>query len=154
MLLRSEHMTAFKLSKKCTPLLLDNMQLQALSDENLPPVRVPSTELLMYVRYTSGSTGHPKGVEIVHNGVVNFVSAFKRAPGIVQTDTVLALSTLSFDISELEYLLPLTTGAKLYVVPPDVNTDSRKLKEVCVCACVVRACVRACVCVCMCRCAL
>jgi amino acid adenylation domain-containing protein len=70
-----------------------------------------------YVIFTSGSTGRPKGVEITHRGAVNFLWAMQRSPGITADDVVLALTTLSFDISVLEIFLPLITGARTVVVP-------------------------------------
>ncbi len=37
---------------------------------------------LAYVIYTSGSTGLPKGVEVPHGAVVNFLTSMAREPGI------------------------------------------------------------------------
>ena len=81
---------------------------------------------LAYVLYTSGSTGRPKGVQISHRAVVNFLSSMKRRPGITAEDTLLAVTTLSFDISILEMFLPLTTGARI-VIASDEVTDGTQL---------------------------
>jgi non-ribosomal peptide synthetase component F len=54
---------------------------------------------LAYVRYTSGSTGKPKGVEILHRAMVNLLLAMQREPGFTAADSLLAVTTLSFDIS-------------------------------------------------------
>ena len=64
-----------------------------------------------YVIYTSGSTGRPKGVQITHDSVVNFLNAMRTSLGIQEGDTLLAVTTVSFDISVLEIFLPLITGA-------------------------------------------
>ncbi|HKE48128.1 MAG TPA: amino acid adenylation domain-containing protein [Rhodanobacteraceae bacterium] len=82
-----------------------------------------------YVLYTSGSTGRPKGVEIAHRGLVNFLSSMATAPGIVAGDSLLAVTTLSFDISILELMLPLTVGAQLYVATRDDVLDGYALRE-------------------------
>ena len=66
-----------------------------------------------YVLYTSGSTGKPKGVEIPHSAFVNFLLSMQQQPGFSATDTLLAVTTLSFDIAGLEIYLPLITGGKL-----------------------------------------
>jgi amino acid adenylation domain-containing protein len=71
---------------------------------------------LAYVIYTSGSTGKPKGVEIPHRAVVNLLQAMRVQPGLVKTDVLAAVTTLSFDISGLELFLPLCVGAKLAIV--------------------------------------
>ena len=70
---------------------------------------------LAYVIYTSGSTGTPKGVQISHRALVNFLTAMQRVPGIEASDTVLALTTLSFDIAGLELFLPLVSGARVVI---------------------------------------
>src|SRR5208282_902251 len=59
-------------------------------------------ESLAYVRYTSGSTGRPKGVEITRRALVNLLLSMGREPGFTKTDSLLAVTTHSFDISELE----------------------------------------------------
>ncbi len=43
-------------------------------------------ERLAYVIYTSGSTGVPKGVEIPHRAVVNFLCSMQKSPGISPDD--------------------------------------------------------------------
>ena len=68
---------------------------------------------LAYVIYTSGSTGKPKGVELTHFSVVNFMRSMQAEPGISEADTLLAVTTISFDIAALELFLPLTVGARI-----------------------------------------
>jgi amino acid adenylation domain-containing protein len=86
-----------------------------------------SAEGLAYVIYTSGSTGRPKGVQIPHHAVVNFLQSMRREPGLTAADVLLAITTLSFDIAGLELLLPLTTGAKVVVVPREIAMDGSEL---------------------------
>lgn len=85
------------------------------------------SESIAYVIYTSGSTGKPKGVQVPHRAVVNFLSSMKHTPGITQEDTVLALTTLSFDIAVLELLLPLTVGARCVIVNRETAWDGNLL---------------------------
>jgi amino acid adenylation domain-containing protein len=82
---------------------------------------------LAYVLYTSGSTGKPKGVEICHRAVVNFLNSMREMPGMEGQDTLLLVTTLSFDIFGLELWLPLTTGAKVVIAPEEVTRDGREL---------------------------
>jgi len=70
---------------------------------------------LAYIIYTSGSTGRPKGVKVHHEAVVNFLISMSKMPGFHETDRLLAVTTLSFDISVLEILLPLVCGGELYI---------------------------------------
>ncbi len=84
---------------------------------------------LAYVIYTSGSTGRPKGVEVKRAGVANFLDAMARSLGVGEDDVLAAVTTLSFDISVLELLLPLTTGGRVEVVPRAVAGDGTALAK-------------------------
>src|SRR5262249_21907993 len=54
-----------------------------------------------YLIYTSGSTGRPKGVEVHHGALVNFLTSMAREPGLAESDRLLSVTTLSFDIAGL-----------------------------------------------------
>ncbi len=82
---------------------------------------------LAYVLYTSGSSGQPKGVEICHRSVVNFLSAMQSKPGLEARDILLSVTTPSFDIFGLELWLPLISGAKVVLVPPEASKDGTRL---------------------------
>jgi amino acid adenylation domain-containing protein len=92
---------------------------------DLPPA--PAAAHLAYVMYTSGSTGRPKGVEIEHGSLLNFIAAFAACPGMDDTDSILAVTTLSFDISGLEIWLPLWVGALVHVADADEVVDGPAL---------------------------
>ena len=84
---------------------------------------------LAYIIYTSGSTGKPKGVQIHHQAVVNFLCSMRDDLKINADDTLLAVTTLSFDIAVLELLLPLTVGAKVVIASSDVAADGSLLAD-------------------------
>jgi len=86
-----------------------------------------TAEDLAYVIYTSGSTGKPKGVQVPHRGVVNFLHSMQQEPGLVDSDRLLAVTTLSFDIATLELFLPLTVGATVVIADRSIASDGRKL---------------------------
>lgn len=70
---------------------------------------------LAYVIYTSGSTGLPKGVEANHRALCNLLLSMQRLPGCVPEDRLLAAATISFDMSILDLLLPLVSGAAVVI---------------------------------------
>ena len=84
-------------------------------------------ESLAYVLYTSGSTGKPKGVEIPHAALVNLLMAMQQAPGFREGETLLAVTTLSFDIAELELWLPLVSGGTVAIASREVVGDMAAL---------------------------
>jgi amino acid adenylation domain-containing protein len=87
-----------------------------LSDGNEAPLRLRPQDAetppkgSLYILYTSGSTGRPKGVLVSHRNAVNFLLSMSQEPGMSADDRLLAVTTISFDISLLEILLPLVTG--------------------------------------------
>jgi surfactin family lipopeptide synthetase A len=82
---------------------------------------------LAYVIYTSGSTGKPKGVQIEHHSVINFLTAMARSPGLEAQDTLLSVTTISFDIHVLELFLPLSLGAKVIIASREIAMNGHLL---------------------------
>lgn len=84
---------------------------------------------LAYLIYTSGSTGKPKGVMIEHRGVHNFIQGITQRIDFNSAKTILALTTISFDIFGLETLLPLTRGLKVVIADEDEQRDAGILSK-------------------------
>ncbi|MBC1236345.1 MULTISPECIES: non-ribosomal peptide synthetase [Nostoc] len=101
------------------------------SKENLCSDLTPDN--VVYVIYTSGSTGKPKGVQITHSALSNFLYSMRQRPGLTQEDTLLAVTTYSFDIAALEIFLPIIVGGRLVIASREVSLDgtqlSAKLKD-------------------------
>jgi amino acid adenylation domain-containing protein len=91
--------------------------------------RACSPRDLAYVIYTSGSTGEPKGVEIEHCAVVNMLASMQRRPGLGAENTMLAITTLAFDIAGLEIFLPLACGARVVIASSETIGDGVALAE-------------------------
>lgn len=106
---------------------LDDWRLISEERDDNPGVSV-SPENLAYVIYTSGSTGWPKGVQIPHRAVVNFLTSMRREPGLTAADTLLSVTSISFDIAGLEIFLPLTVGARVVLASADEIFDAAKMK--------------------------
>ena len=80
-----------------------------------------------YVIYTSGSTGQPKGVEVSHRSVVNLLHAVISKTSPKATDTMLSVSTLSFDIAVAEIFVPLIVGGRVVIASREVAADGVEL---------------------------
>ncbi|GIM89168.1 non-ribosomal peptide synthetase [Paractinoplanes toevensis] len=76
-----------------------------------------------YVLYTSGSTGRPKGVVVTRENLVNFLLAMREEVPLAEDDRLLAVTTVSFDISGLELYLPLLCGAAVVLAPKAAVQD-------------------------------
>lgn len=68
---------------------------------------------MAYLIYTSGSTGRPKGVIIEHRNVTNFFAGMDHVAPLERGARLLAVTSMSFDISVLELLWTLTRGATI-----------------------------------------
>ncbi|MBF6221743.1 amino acid adenylation domain-containing protein [Nocardia abscessus] len=82
---------------------------------------------LAYVIYTSGSTGVPKGVEVTHAGLAHLLGELATRLSVTPDDTMVAITTVSFDISALEFFLPLMTGARVVVAGADLAGNPEQL---------------------------
>lgn len=67
-------------------------------------------EDLAYVIYTSGSTGQPKGVGVSHGALCNMLLSMSQEPGCSETDRLLAISPVTFDMAVPDLYLPLLNG--------------------------------------------
>lgn len=84
---------------------------------------------LAYVIFTSGSTGEPKGVQISHGAMINFLRSMQAEPGFAEDDRLLAITTLSFDISVLELYLPLLVGGSVVIADQNLVRDGQGLAD-------------------------
>jgi amino acid adenylation domain-containing protein len=82
-----------------------------------------------YVLYTSGSTGEPKGVRVLHRNLTNFLAGMRERPGLGADDILCAVTTLSFDIAGLELYLPLTLGARVVIASDEEHRDPAALMK-------------------------
>jgi len=94
-------------------LIIDEDSLSGLSEQPLDTIQSP--EDIAYVIYTSGSTGLPKGVVIDHRGAVNTILDLNRRFTVTPKDRVLALSSLSFDLSVYDIFGILAVGGTIVV---------------------------------------
>lgn len=75
--------------------------------------RPVSPDDLLYLFYTSGSTGHPKGVRQSHRNLLFFVDAYAKMLGIEAADRLSLLYTLSFSAANMDIYGALLNGATL-----------------------------------------
>jgi amino acid adenylation domain-containing protein len=93
-----------------------NWETTAASDTN--PISPVNSHNLAYVIYTSGSTGNPKGVAIEHHSAVNTLCDLEKRFAVGPQDRVLAVSSLSFDLSVYDLFGVLGSGGTAIIPQP------------------------------------
>ncbi|MEO7261300.1 MAG: amino acid adenylation domain-containing protein [Jatrophihabitantaceae bacterium] len=92
-----------------------------------PPGVAVRADNLAYLIYTSGSTGRPKGVAVSHASVTNLLDHWLARLGPAPGAAAALWSSVGFDVSVQEILLPLTTGGALHLVPEELRADPEAL---------------------------
>ncbi|MFN6517002.1 MAG: non-ribosomal peptide synthetase, partial [Nostoc sp. CreGUA01] len=131
---------AFMLSDACVSVLLTQQRLLGIlpadkakvicldtdgnaiaqeSQENL--LSLVRSDNLAYVNYTSGSTGQPKGVEVLHRGVIRLLFGIDYV-NLDATQRILQMASISFDASTFELWGALLHGARCVLFPGDIPT--------------------------------
>ncbi|MCQ2515551.1 MAG: amino acid adenylation domain-containing protein [Saccharofermentans sp.] len=77
--------------------------------------RIIDTDIL-YVLFTSGSTGIPKGVIINHKAVIDFVDWISDCYGFDETTVLGNQAQLYFDLSIQDVYVPIKTGATTVLI--------------------------------------
>jgi amino acid adenylation domain-containing protein len=122
-LLLTQEYLASRLRTSARVVCLDSEQTRWARESATDLTAKSAPDSLAYVIYTSGSTGRPKGVAIEHGALTNLLRSMEREPGLSATDTLVSVTTLSFDIAALELFLPLMTGARLAIATKEQVLD-------------------------------
>ncbi|WP_411801495.1 non-ribosomal peptide synthetase, partial [Bacillus atrophaeus] len=104
---------------------IDTADWRRESKERLEPVAGSGN--LAYVIYTSGTTGKPKGVQIEHRNLVNYVSWFSKEAGLTEGDKAVLVSSYSFDLGYTSLFPVLSSGGELHIVPKETYTAPDQL---------------------------
>jgi amino acid adenylation domain-containing protein len=94
---------------------------QGYSDQPLTVETTPDE--LAYVIYTSGSTGVPKGVMIEHRSALNTIRDVNERFAVSETDRMLGLSALNFDLSVYDIFGMLSAGGALVLPEPAAHRE-------------------------------
>ena len=89
------------------------------------PAKAPGVWLidqdLAYIMYTSGSTGHPKGMMHSHHGSISYARWGAQHVGLTAEDRVASHAPLHFDLSIFDFFSTSQSGATVVLVPEPVT---------------------------------
>ncbi|MFD7522058.1 amino acid adenylation domain-containing protein [Paenibacillus chitinolyticus] len=102
---------------------MDVHEALAQERDDLPVEKLHDSHSLVYVLYTSGSTGQPKGVMIEHHAVVNRIGWMQKQYGLDASAVILQKTPITFDVSVWELFWWSFAGAKLVLLPPGGEKD-------------------------------
>lgn len=114
---------------------LDGVEVLAVADDAAPSEEVghwhcpAEPDDVAYVIYTSGSTGTPKGVAVTHRAALNTLTDINDRFDIGSDDTVLGLSSLSFDLSVYDIFGVLGVGGSLVLPEREARRDPQRWLE-------------------------
>lgn len=72
---------------------------------------------LLYIMFTSGSTGEPKGIAVCHRSVMDFIDVFTDLFHIEETDVIGNQAPWDFDVSVKDIFSAAKAGATLQIIP-------------------------------------
>ncbi len=118
----------------CELILLDEligrMDELSVDDEKLGSIRALSQDIdPLYVNFTSGSTGVPKGVTVCHRSVLEFIGYFVDIFGIEEGDVLGNQAPFDFDVSVKDVYSGLMTGARTALIPRDYFSNPMTLMD-------------------------
>ena len=100
-------------------------------DAPTPAYVEPDAEDLAFLQYTSGSTGHPRGVMLTHRNVVSTIKFMADAAGLTAEDRVVSWLPLYHDMGLIGCAFtPPLTATPLWLLPPDLR-NPRQWLELC-----------------------
>ena len=92
--------------------------------------RPPGPDDLAYVLYTSGSTGQPKGVEVTHGSLADYVAWARRRYADGGRLTWPLFTSPAFDLTLTSIFVPLASEGTILIYPPDADAGALLVRRV------------------------
>lgn len=101
-----------------TILLIDDLKQGDIDEDVLHSIRQQHLDIdPLYVQFTSGSTGVPKGVVVSHRSVIDFIDYFVELFDFTSDDVIANQAPFDFDVSVKDIYSAMSTGSSLVIVP-------------------------------------
>lgn len=111
-------------------LLFEEVSCAAVDEEAVEAARRRGIDTdLLYVLFTSGSTGVPKGVTINHRAVIDYIDWVTETFEITEKDSFGNQAPFYFDNSILDIYSTIKSGATTYIIPKNLFAQPVPLLE-------------------------
>ncbi|MBR1893438.1 MAG: amino acid adenylation domain-containing protein [Lachnospiraceae bacterium] len=105
---------------KCDVIKREDIQSGACDDARLDKIRSNMAETdPLYIIFTSGSSGRPKGVLTSHHSLMCYIDAYSDMMGITSDDVMGCQSPLDYIAAIRDIYVPLKTGASDHLIPKE-----------------------------------
>lgn len=117
-------------TQACAVVLIEALMASDINEALLNERRLGALDTdPLYVNFTSGSTGIPKGVLICHRSVLDFIDVFVPAFGIDHTDIIGNQAPFDFDVSVKDIYSAMKSGATLVIIPKRLFSKPAELLD-------------------------
>ena len=103
-------------------------EIMALPASPAPAIDIKPDQLFIML-YTSGSTGVPKGCQLIHSNLVAFCNWYHRYYTLEPKHNVAAYASYGFDACMMDLYPALTIGATVHIIPEELRLDLIALNE-------------------------
>lgn len=101
-----------------------------ISLERLEKIKDKKVDLdPVYINFTSGSTGVPKGVVVGNRSIIDFINVFTKEFNFNESDLIANQAPFDFDVSVKDIYSALCVGATLVIVPKRLFSSPAQLLD-------------------------
>lgn len=119
------------LAYNCELLVAEDLVKTEIDQVSLDKVREQATENdPLYIIFTSGSSGVPKGVQTAHISLITYINAYSKVMGIDENDRFGNQSPLDYIAAIRDIYLPLKFGATTFIIPKKYFSIPKDLFDV------------------------
>lgn len=123
-------------SQRCINLKSANLEIVSLILNNTPqlisPLETIQENKHIYICFTSGTTGYPKGVVVKTKGVFHYIKSISKSLNIDHPLQYCYVSSLSTDLGNTGLFLSLFTGGTLHIIDDYIRKDAREFWNYCI----------------------
>lgn len=109
---------------------IDKEEFTAIDELKLKQIMEQKIDLdPVYINFTSGSTGVPKGVAINNRSIIDFINIFTEEFGFNEQDIIANQAPLDFDVSVKDIYSAWFKGATIVLIPKAYFSSPAKLLD-------------------------